>query len=84
MARRCSATSGCSYVDIQRIIEPLFLPGRLNYWKANFVDELSDELIDVLIDAMTRVRSPHTFIAIEPIIQPPQPQWLGGPPPTPT
>jgi hypothetical protein len=88
------------YVDIQRIIEPLFLPGRLNYWKANFVDELSDELIDVIIDAMTRVPSPHTLIAIEPmggaiarvphsatafqhrspsIIQPPHPQWLGGP-----
>jgi hypothetical protein len=55
------------YVDIQRIIEPLFLPGRLNYWKANFVDELSDELIDVLIDAMTRVPSPYTLIAIEPM-----------------
>jgi hypothetical protein len=49
------------YVDIQRIIEPLFPPGRLNYWKANFVDELSDQLIDVLIDAMTRVPSPHTL-----------------------
>jgi hypothetical protein len=55
------------YIDIQRIIEPLFLPGRLNYWKANFVDELSDELIDVLIDAMTRVPSPYTLIAIEPM-----------------
>jgi FAD binding domain/Berberine and berberine like len=55
------------YVDIQRIIEPLFPPGRLNYWKANFVDELSDELIDVLIDAMTRVPSPYTLIAIEPM-----------------
>jgi hypothetical protein len=55
------------YVDILRIIEPLFLPGRFNYWKANFADELSDELIDVLIDAMTRVPSPHTFIAIEPM-----------------
>jgi hypothetical protein len=55
------------YVDIQRIIEPLFPPGRLNYWKANFVDELSDELIDVLIDAITRVPSPYTLIAIEPM-----------------
>ena len=55
------------YVDIQRIIEPLFPAGRLNYWKANFVDELSDELIEVLIDAMKRVPSPYTLIAIEPM-----------------
>jgi hypothetical protein len=55
------------YVDIQRIIEPHFPPGRLNYWKANFVDQLSDELIDVLIDAMKRVPSPYTLIAIEPM-----------------
>ena len=55
------------YVHIQRIIEPLFLPGRLNCWKANFVDELSDALIDILIDTMTRVPSPYTLIAIEPM-----------------
>jgi hypothetical protein len=55
------------YVDIQRIVEPQFPPGWLNYWKANFVDELSDELIDVLIDAMKRVPSSHTVIAIEPM-----------------
>jgi hypothetical protein len=55
------------YLDIQRIVEPAFPPGRLNYWKANFVDELSDELIDVLIDAMRRVSSPYTIIALEPM-----------------
>ena len=53
------------YLEIQRIVEPSFPPGRLNYWKANFVDELGDELIDVLIEAMRRVPSPHTIIAIE-------------------
>jgi hypothetical protein len=67
LRRGHSAARPQRYVDILRIIEPLFLPGRLNYWKANFADELSDELIDVLIDAMTRVPSPHTFIAIEPM-----------------
>ena len=53
------------YLDIQRIVEPAFPPGRLNYWKANFVDELSDELIDVLIDAIGRVPSPYSMIALE-------------------
>jgi hypothetical protein len=54
-----------TYLDIQRLVEPAFPPGRLNYWKANFVDELSDDLIDILIDAMRRVPSPYTIIAIE-------------------
>jgi hypothetical protein len=53
------------YLDIQRIVEPAFPPGRLNYWKANFVDELSDELIDLLIDAIRRVPSPYSIIALE-------------------
>jgi FAD binding domain/Berberine and berberine like len=53
------------YVDIQRIVEPAFPPGRLNYWKANFVDQLSDELIDILIDAIRRVPSPYSIIALE-------------------
>jgi FAD/FMN-containing dehydrogenase len=54
-----------SYVEIQRIVEPMFPRGRQNYWKASFVDELSDELIDVLVEAMQRVPSPYTIIAIE-------------------
>jgi hypothetical protein len=56
-----------TYLDLQRIIEPAFPPGRLNYWKANFVDDLSDELIDVLIDAIERVPSAYSAIAIEPM-----------------
>jgi hypothetical protein len=54
-----------SYLDLQRMVEPAFPPGRHNYWKANFVDELSDELIDVLVEAMRCVPSPYTIIAIE-------------------
>jgi hypothetical protein len=55
------------YLDIQRIVEPAFPPGRLNYWKASFLDDLSDELIDILIDAFGRVPSPYSNIAIEPM-----------------
>jgi hypothetical protein len=55
------------YVDIQKIVEPAFPPGRLNYWKANFVDDLSDELIDVLIAAYRRVPSRYSIIALEPM-----------------
>jgi hypothetical protein len=55
------------YLEIQKIVEPMFPPGRLNYWKANFIDNLSDELIDVLIAAYARVPSRYSSIAIEPM-----------------
>jgi FAD/FMN-containing dehydrogenase len=54
-----------SYVDVQKIVEPAFPPGRLNYWKANFVDDLSDELIDIMVDSFSGVPSPYSMIALE-------------------
>lgn len=54
-----------AYVDVQKMPEPAFPPGRLNYWKANFVDELSDELIDVMLETFNAVPSPHSMIALE-------------------
>jgi FAD/FMN-containing dehydrogenase len=56
-----------AYLDVQKIVEPAFPPGRLNYWKANFVDHLSDELIEILIEAISRVPSPYSMIALEPM-----------------
>jgi hypothetical protein len=53
------------YVDVQKIVEPAFPPDRLNYWKANFVEDLSDELIDVMIDSFSSVPSPYSMIALE-------------------
>lgn len=55
------------YLEIQKLVEPAFPRGRLNYWKANFVDELSDELIDILIGAFRRVPSPYSMVALEPM-----------------
>lgn len=54
-----------SYLEIQRLIDPNFPPGRLNYWKAHFLDELSDDLIDHVIEAFRRVPSRHSGIAFE-------------------
>ena len=56
-----------SYIDVQKIVEPAFPPGRLNYWKANFIDNLSDELIEILIEAIDRAPSPYSMIALEPM-----------------
>ena len=55
------------YVEIQKIVEPMFPPGRLNYWKASFIDDLSDELIDILVAAYRQVPSPYSNIALEPM-----------------
>jgi hypothetical protein len=55
------------YVEIQKIVEPMFPPGRLHYWKANFADALSDELIDILVAAYRRAPSPYSNIALEPM-----------------
>jgi len=55
------------YVEIQKIVEPMFPPGRLNYWKANFVDHLSDDLFDLLVAAYRRVPSRYSNIALEPM-----------------
>src|SRR6266480_5477426 len=55
------------YIEIQKIVEPMFPPGRLNYWKANFVDDLSDDLIDLIVSAYRRVPSRYSNIALEPM-----------------
>jgi FAD/FMN-containing dehydrogenase len=47
--------------------DPLFPRGALNYWKQAFVDELSDELITVLVDAFAGVPSPMTALVVEPV-----------------
>lgn len=57
--------SPMAYVEVQKLPEPAFPPGRLNYWKANFVDELTDELIDVMIETFNTVPSPYSMIALE-------------------
>jgi len=56
-----------SYLEIQRLVDPNFPPGRLNYWKAHFLDDLSDELVDLTIEALRRAPSPFSAIALEPM-----------------
>src|SRR6266849_301060 len=54
-----------SYVEIQRLVDPNFPAGRLNYWKAHFLAELSDEVIDLVVEAFRRVPSRYSGIAFE-------------------
>jgi len=53
------------YNQVQRMADFAFPPGLHNYWKSGYLRELSDAVIDVLVDAFAHVPSPHTVIVVE-------------------
>src|SRR5256885_11237162 len=65
MTRRPRRSTLFPYTTLFR--SPMFPPGRLNYWKASFVDDLSDELVDILVAAYRRVPSRYSNVALEPM-----------------
>jgi FAD/FMN-containing dehydrogenase len=52
---------------VQRLIEPGNPPGMQNYWKAEFLEELTDEAIDTLIEHVNRGQSPLSSVILEPL-----------------
>jgi FAD/FMN-containing dehydrogenase len=55
------------YLSQQALIENAMPPNVLNYWKAEFLHDVSDELIDVAVEAFSRVPSPMSSILFFPI-----------------
>jgi FAD/FMN-containing dehydrogenase len=55
------------YVRQQSLLDNAMPPNLLNYWKADFIRDLSDELIDTLADAYSRVPSPQSSVLLFPI-----------------
>jgi FAD/FMN-containing dehydrogenase len=55
------------YVAVQRLLEPGSQHGKENYWKADFLAELPDEAIDVLVDYTQRVPSPLSQTVLMPL-----------------
>jgi hypothetical protein len=53
------------YLAVQQMFDPAFPHGRYQYWKSSLAAELSDGLIDALVDHMARVPSPHTAVMLE-------------------
>jgi FAD/FMN-containing dehydrogenase len=47
------------------LLDAAFPKGALNYWKANFLTELSDASIDAIVDAFEACRFPMSQIVIE-------------------
>ena len=55
------------YLAQQGLLEQAMPPNLLNYWKAEFIREVSDDVIRVAIDAHSRVPSPISSILFFPI-----------------
>lgn len=55
------------YVQQQALLEQAMPPNLLNYWKADFVKNVTDDFIDVWVDAFSRVRSPISTMLLFPI-----------------
>ena len=53
------------YEQVNQLLDAAYPKGALNYWKANFLTTLSDEVIDILLDSYARVPSPMTSIVLE-------------------
>jgi hypothetical protein len=53
------------YIALQSIVENFNPPGLRNYWKSNYLQDLSDGAIEVLVDHYRTVPTPHTHVVIE-------------------
>ena len=55
------------YLAQQSLIDAAMPPNVFNYWKAEFADDISDDLIATAVDAFSRVPSPMSSILFFPI-----------------
>jgi FAD/FMN-containing dehydrogenase len=55
------------YLAQQSLIDAAMPPNVLNYWKAEFLRDVSQDVIDVTVDAFSRVPSPMSSILFFPI-----------------
>jgi hypothetical protein len=54
------------YTVVQTLLDPANPPGRNNYWKAENLDELSDEAIDTIVVHAAQIGSLFTLLVILP------------------
>jgi FAD/FMN-containing dehydrogenase len=53
------------YVAVQRMFNDAFPPGRYSYWKSSLAPQITDQLIDAVVEHMARVPSPHSAVMLE-------------------
>src|SRR5262249_54720008 len=54
-----------TYCQQNGLLDASLPKGALNYWKAHFLTDLSDDAIDAIVDAFGRSQSPMSQIVIE-------------------
>lgn len=52
------------YRQLQTMLDPALPPGRQNYVKANYLEEIADEGIDILAQGFSSVPSPYTMVLL--------------------
>ena len=55
------------WTTLQSLFDPLYPPGLHWYWKADFFDTLSDEVIDLTVDHGSRLPTMHSTMHLYPI-----------------
>ena len=53
------------YTALQHMLLDGFPPGQQNYWKSNFLQELNDQTIDLLVDRFAVMPAPTSALVIE-------------------
>ena len=53
------------YSQLNSMLDPNYPKGALNYWKSNFLTELSDAAIDTMIDCFARCPTPMGQLLLE-------------------
>lgn len=55
------------YPDLQRMFDPLYPPGYAWYWRGSFVNELSDQAIDLHLEHAAQVPTPLSSMHLYPV-----------------
>ena len=55
------------YTAVQQLLDPMNQPGHNLYWKAEFLDELTDEAIDAILPHGLNASSPMTATILQPL-----------------
>jgi UDP-N-acetylenolpyruvoylglucosamine reductase len=53
------------YAQMNTLLDASYPPGMQNYWKAEFLDDLTDDAIAVLVDQAAKMTSPRSAILLE-------------------
>ena len=55
------------YTVVQSLLDPGNPPGRNNYWKAENLEELSDEAVDTIVEHASKISSPFSQVVLQPM-----------------